>query len=502
MERLIEGAIVYEARKRLAKHSQTVYFALKHQKSFTKRTGQTAKTRKTGTPKSWAFDAHFDPRYCINHAKFIAKGLWNSLKEESYTPRIALRQGYPKPDGGTRYIDVFSVPDAALATIFMKTLRKRNAKIFSDSSFAYQEGKTPLDAIVRVKAMLGSEKIFISQYDFSQFFDSISHSHIENLLSKQGPFLTTKIERTFIRSVLSHKYSNAGVVTQRDRGTPQGNSISLFVSNVAAHPLDNALSRISGLFARFADDSVVVNYSYEEALKCAEAYRQFSSESGVEINPKKSSGIRLLAIEKTEMQSIDNFVFLSYKFTPDEVLVSDRSVNAIKFYCARTIYRHLLLHPRRAKKVSLRRIRGLQYDWDLVTCLNELRRYVYGGIEQSKINDYLSDKINLANVQGAVSYFSLVERGDQFRMLDGWLVNCLHRALAERVRFIRTHTSRKGHRLLSVDELVNASWYKFKKLPMETTVPSFFSAWRASRKSLARHGLGGVDAIGTGYSYS
>ena len=502
MERLIEEAIIVEARKRLAKHSQAVYFALKHQKSYTKRTGKVARKRKSGVPKSWAFDAHFDPRYCINHAKFIAKGLWSSLKTGSYKPRVALRHGYPKPDGGIRYIDVFSVPDTAVAGIFMRNLRKRNAKIFSDSSFAYQEGKTPLDAIVRVKAMLGNEKIFISQYDFRKFFDTINHSYLEALLNKDGPFLTTHLERSFIQAILSHSYSLDGTVAQRDRGTPQGNSISLFVSNVAAHPLDSALSRISGLFARFADDSVVVNYSYEEALKCAEAYRDFSKDSGVEINPIKSPGIRLLALEKTEMLSIDHFNFLSYKFTPNEVLVSDRAIRSIKLNCARTIYRHLLLHPRRAKKVSLRRITGTQYDWDLVTCINELRRYVYGGIDQATIDKYLDDRINLANIQGAVSYFGLVEKGDQFRALDGWLINCLGRALKERVRFIRIHTPRKRHRYLSESDLIMGSWYKFKKLSMETRVPSFFSAWRASRKSLARHGLGGVDAIGNGYSYS
>ncbi|HAT87589.1 MAG TPA: hypothetical protein DCS30_17590 [Rhizobiales bacterium] len=504
MQHLIEKSIVEEAKKRLARYSQRSYYAVKYQKSYTKRTGEKAKSRTTGLPKSWEFDPHFDPRHCINHSKFIAKGVWNSLLNGTYSPKTALRSEHTKPDGGVRYIDAFSIPDAAIANIFMRILRKRNAKSFSDCSYAYQEGKTPLDAVLRVKRMLKGEKIFISQYDFSKFFDNIEHDHINYMLREDGPFQTTFMERQLLQSVLKHKYSLNGKITQRDLGTPQGNSLSLFTSNVAAHFLDEELSKLSGLFVRFADDSVVVNYSYEEALKCAETYRQFSESSGVKINSTKSSGIRLLANTESEIRHINEFSFLSYKFTPDELLVSDKTIKTIKMRCAKTIYRHLLLHPRRANMVSAKRISGKQYDWDLVTCLNELRNYIYGGLRQTQIDDYLNGKANIRNMQGAVSYFSLVENSAQFRSLDGWLVDILHRAVSERVRFIRNVTTKKTHRLIDVDELLNGSWYQVTSAPMsrmETTVPSFFTAWRAGRKSLTRHGLGGVDTIGMGYNY-
>lgn len=502
MLRLIEREIIAEARKRLAKHSQNAFYAHKYRSIYLKRTGKNAKRPEIVTPKSWAFDKHFDPRYCINHANFIARGLWNSLQIGSYEPRPALRHQHPKPDGGTRNIDAFSIPDAVIASIFMKNLIRRNAKVFSDSSFAYQEGKTPLDAVLRVRSMLGAEKIFISQYDFSKFFDNIEHKQIEYLLSKSSPFQTTHMERQVIRSILTHEYSIDGTLEKRSIGTPQGNSISLFTSNLAAHTLDMDLSKISGSFARFADDSVVVNFSYEDALKCAEAYRNFSRASGVEINAKKSTGIRILSDVKSEMRSISDFTFLSYKFTPSRVFVSDKSIRTIKARCAKIIYMHLLLHPRRAGKVSSRRIGGDFYDWDLVTCLNELRNYIYGKLKQSTIDCYLSDDINLKNIQGAVSYFSLVESGDQFRALDGWLIDILHRAISERARFVRLTTSNELHAAAPKNQLIDGSWYRAKFPILETSAPSFFSAWRAGRKSLARHGLGGVDAVGMGYSYS
>ncbi len=501
MEKLIEREIVAEARKRLAKHSQNAFYIHRYRQIYVKRTGKRAKKPDISTPKSWGFDKHFDPRYCINHARFIARGVWRSLQNEEYKPRSALRHEFPKADGGTRNIDAFSIPDAVVASIFIRNLRQRNAKIFSDSSFAYQKGKTPLDAVLRVRSILGVEKIFISQYDFSKFFDSIHHQHIETMLEKGGPFLTTRMERQIIRSILTHNYTLNGITETRSRGTPQGNSISLFVSNMAAHPLDIELSKISGSFARFADDSIVVNFSYEDALKCAEAYKNFSQKSGVDINDKKSTGIRVLSEHDAEMRHISSFTFLSYKFTPDTVFVSDKSIRTIKARCAKIIYMNLLLHPRRAGKVSPKRVGRGFYDWDLVTCVNEVRKYIYGKMRQDTLDRYLDGDIDLKNIQGAVSYFSLVEVGDQFRELDGWLIDILRRALAERAKFINSTSSRESYAVASKDQLIDGSWYKRTIPPMETRAPSFFSAWRASRKSLARHGLGGVDAVGMGYSY-
>ncbi|WP_237400410.1 hypothetical protein, partial [Rhodovulum sulfidophilum] len=129
------------------------------------------------------------------------------------------------------------------------------------------------------------------------------------------------------------------------------------------------------------------------------------------------------------------------------------------------------------------------------------RKYIYGRIRQSTLDRYLDGGPDLKNIQGAVSYFGLVETGDQFRQLDGWLIDILHRALVERAKLIHSTSSRKTYAVASKAQLIDGSWYKKTIPPMETRAPSFFSAWRASRKSLARHGLGGVDAVGMGYSY-
>lgn len=501
MQLLIERAIEAEAKKRISNYSRDRYYSAKYRALFRKRTKKKPKPSSNKLPPAWTnHHRHFDPRYCHNHARFIARGIWKSLQAGSYSPLPSIRVTIPKPSGGFRCIDAFSIPDAAIAKIFLNNLRIRNSKIFSDSSYAYQYNKTPLDAVIRLKSILSEETIFISQYDFSRYFDSIKHSYLKKVVGKEGPFLTTTMERQIMKAVAKHSFQEPGGSTgDREVGIPQGNSLSLFLANAAAHALDMELAMLNGAFARFADDSVVVNRSYEDALKCADAFLRFSDESGVDLNAEKSKGIRIFSETPMEMAHISEFDFLSYKFKRSGLHVSNRAVANIKRRCARIIYNHLLLYPRRVKAYNPKRLgRGFR-DWDLVTCVNELRAFVYGGQRQSTLDAYLAGQVNLRNLSGAVSYFSLVEDSAIFRELDGWLVDVVYRAYQARVGLLAKLGSKKA-KPISKDAILTGAWYKYSALPMETRAPSFFTAWRASRKSWLRHGLGGINAQG-GYSY-
>lgn len=494
---VIEKAIEDEAKKRLSRYSQAQYYKHKYAHTFTKRTGVTAKMKPHALPDAWDFHKHFDPRYCLNHAKFLARGIWSSLKAGSYQPQEALRRTFPKPSGGERIIDAFSIPDAAVAKIFAKNLIRRNAKAFSDASYAYQEGKTNLDAVLRLRSMIEGGTNFVSQYDFTKFFDSIDHKYLIQCFSKGGDFLTTKMERSVLVAVMNHSWRDlSGNIGTRGTGIPQGNSISLFLANVAAHSLDRDLGKLSGSFARFADDSVVINLSYEDALKTSEAYARFSQRSGVKINKIKSSGIRIFSAVACEMAHIPSFTFLSYKFTPEGLRISDKSVANIKRRCTRIIYNNLLLHLRRTGKIaSSRRGKGF-VDWDLVTCVNELRRYIYGAKRQAALDAFLTGGGGIGRSTGAVGYFALLEDGQAFRELDGWLLYVLASMYERRIALLS-----KKAKTLSEAKYLSGKWYKFPKVPMETALPSFYTAWRAARKNFTQHGLGGVDATGEGYGY-
>jgi RNA-directed DNA polymerase len=201
-----------------------------------------------------------------------------------------------------------------------------------------------------------------------------------------------------------------------------------------------------------------------------------------------------------EMAHISEFDFLGYKFKRSGLYMGDRARAAIKRRCSKIIYNNLLLHLRRAKSLSRRRLGQGFRDWDLVTCINELRAFIYGGLSQSSLDQKLLGKSAVRNIPGAVSYFALVEDSAVFRELDGWLADVLHRAYEARIEAAQKLAGRKITPL-SKEQLITGSWYKFPAIPLETRLPSFFSAWRAARKSWSQHGLGGIDPQGLGYAY-
>ena len=505
MQDLLEQEIIRESRKRINRYFQKLRSVARARQAFEKRTGSPAARPKITEPSSWKFHRHFDPRYCCNHARFLAKGIWKSLQASKYVPTDALRISVAKASGGSRQIDLFSIPDAAVAKVFFKKINKRNQKIFADTSYAYQTGKSPLDAVSRISSYLRESRWFASQYDFRDFFGSISHGSVIKLLSKNGDFLTTNLERHLLLSVLSHPYKVSGISEVRDHGTPQGHCLYLFISNVAAHPLDKALALANGYPIRFADDSVVLTRNYQDATEIAQIFEDFSRTSGISINETKSIGIKIISSTGAELANIPYIDFLGYSISRDSVRLNEKAIYRFKSYCSKIIFRHLILYPRKLSLFNAKRVGRDFVDWDLVTAINELRRYIYSGHSHADVNSYLvstdPSQSQFRPWRGFFAYFCLATEGAQFRALDGWLLSCLHRAYNFRRKVLQANGF-KAPRKLSMDQIRKGTWYRFSAVPFDAKVPSPFLAWRVSRRLWLRHGLGDTGRFSRGYMYS
>lgn len=399
-----------------------------------------------------------------------------------------------KPNGTYRNIDVFSIPDAAVSKIFLNNLRKRNEKLLSESSFAYSINKTPLDAVIRLKNILGISKIFISQYDFSDYFGSIHHNLLFSLIKNNGKFLITNVERKFIKAAISYNFNILGKtkIGENRIGIPQGSSISLFIANIFADKLDSNLRFSSGEFVRFADDSVVVNGSYEDAIKCYNIYKKYSREYLININDEKSSGINLYSPLEGEIKTIRDFTFLGYKFTYNLIDISDKTISRIKNKCYKIIYNNLILHPKRIGDINKNRIGKKFIDWDLVTCINELRRYIYSCHSEKEVTDFIKGETSMSKFHNTISYFCLSENADTLKALDGWLASTVHRLYLERINLLKSFGF--STRKMSRKKIIGGKWYKFSKIRNDTKLPSFYFAWRAAKRSWALHGLHGVHS--------
>lgn len=506
MEELLEEAIRRQAIKLLKRGYSEVVRERKYRERFGTRTGATAIITPTSDPGYWAISRHFDPRYCLSHSKFLAKVLWRKVLAGEYRPEPAANYSIPKESGGSREIMIFTIPDAALANLLHKRITDRNINLLSANCYSYRPDRNIFDAIIQIRSAISGRKVYIIQYDFSKYFDSIDTHYLETIISDKRMFLLTTAERLVVSAFLSHRYARRKEYAQGDfkartRGVPQGCSLSLILSNAAAHELDKALEACNGQFVRFADDVLALAYSYDDALRITEIFNEHCGRSGIVINHDKSPGIQRLDGAKgipirtffvsegegADIEQIDEFDYLGHKFRHDATLLSTRAIKRIKRRLSFVIYVHLLRSPRSQKLFSKRRIGAPFHDWDLVTCINEIRRYVYGELFETQIEGFLSKGIRLPKMRGLMSFYPLVSSVDQLRRLDGWLWNVLDRALRERQKALGA----LGHAYTrpSRADLLSGAWYNEPKIKNETRLPSFVRAWRAARKYYFRYGL-------------
>jgi len=476
-------------------------------RAYAVRSGKTPVV-KAKQPFSKYPDRHFDPRYCLSHASFLAKGIANKIQSKDYRPGPAFQVPIPKAKGGTRVINIFSIPDAAISNLLAKRLIRRNQKRYSPASYAYRTDNGPLDAILLIRSVARNPRVYLTEIDYSNYFDSINHDYLIKTISDHE-FNVSDHERHIIRSFLRYRYIPIGKKTKQPkinrRGTPQGTTISLFVANVAAHPLDMELERRNGVFVRYADDSLVMTFSYDDANSLYSHFLSFQTQSGVKINTLKSKPVTLFSAIPGEIETKSEFSFLGYAFrrVPDlegvSLAIGPNKLKQIKRAISKIIYRHLLLYPRTAG-FNASRVGGPWYDWDVVTCINAIRRHVYAGLTHSQIEYAARGILGRVRPRGLMASFCLVDDQAQLKALDGWLINVLCRAIKERGKVL----GKLGHIYAPIGRanLLQADWYQFAPIPQDVRVPSFFLAWRASNAAWERYGPKGIHIPHGAYGYA
>ncbi len=305
------------------------------------------------------------------------------------------------------------------------------------------------------------------------------------------------------------------VYQTRKRGVPQDCSLSLFLSNIAAHELDVELERLNGSFARYADDVVAITQNFSDALAVSDVFKKHCSKAGLAINYDKSPGIlffgsdrggevRTFAVDKDDGRPLRTeraIDYLGHSISIDGIKLPEKSVWRIKRRISKIIYNHLFLYRRldvshngrMVRSINQDRIGRSYFDWDLVTCINEIRRYIYGGNKETEISSFLTNKTSPPQMRGLMAFFPLHSELEQLTELDVCLLNVIKRAQSARSKMLLTRF-KVNQRKLSKSEILDGTWYKFSEIDQETTLPSFVRASRAAHKYYTRFGLAGIQA--------
>lgn len=124
---------------------------------------------------------------------------------------------------------------------------------------------------------------YVLTFDFSKFFDNISHSIIKR-----------ELDRTFeddrIKRICTHFVDAFG-----DIGLGLGSQVSQVLSLVSANRLDHYIKevlRIRG-YARYMDDGYLIHPSKEYLRECLAEIKRICGELGIKLNEKKTQIIKL-----------------------------------------------------------------------------------------------------------------------------------------------------------------------------------------------------------------
>jgi len=492
----LEKIIVEEAKKLELKH-HAYHNALEIEYQRKKKRIKGIGPKEVKLPSYWDVSKLFNPFHVHPRRKQIALAISKKIANGTYEPNPPEVREIPKASGGTRKVTVYQIPDAAVSRMFYQQLLRKNKHRFSSFAYAYRNDRNVHFAIQDISVELGkSARVFIAEFDFSKFFDSIDHDYLYRQFDQNG-FSISPEERLVIKAFLGPS----------GKGIPQGTSISLFLANLVCWRMDKALERAGLQFARYADDTVIWSQEYEKIGRAFEIVNQFSEDAGVPINVEKSAGISLLCRKDmpVEFSSRKEHVdFLGYSISPDCVSISDKAVNKIKRHITYIFYKHLIQPLLGAKLVAIE-IPANDKDIHLLSAISETRRYLYGNLSEEMIRNYLNGSSNRIFFKGVMSFYPLINSEHQIKQLDGWLHSILYRTIRIRRNLLKSWGYDRSHSFpFNVHRRNLLADFSKKDINGQNLlrIPSFFNIYTALRKGVAEYGVDWVmNPLSNNYDY-
>ena len=241
--------------------------------------------------------------------------IWNRMSSGTYFPPPVRAVEVAKAHGpGTRILGVPTVADRIAQTVVAGVLEERAERLFHPDSYGYRPKRSALDAVAACRRRCW-ETDWVIDLDIRKFFDSVPWDLVVKAVQANTnlPWVVLYVRR-WLQAPLRLP---DGTLRQRDRGTPQGSSVSPVLANLFLHyALDAWMAReFPGVrFERYVDDAVVHCVSQAQARMVLVALQERMAQVGLTLHPDKTRIVYCKDGRRTGSYEHTSFTVLGYTF--------------------------------------------------------------------------------------------------------------------------------------------------------------------------------------------
>ena len=218
--------------------------------------------------------------------KLNGENICEQIRKQEYKPGIVLIKQYLNKKGKRRNISCMNSIDRFVTRLLAQNLRTYIEPQFLPNSYAYQEGKGTLAALLQVKSYVEAGYKYMVEIDIKDYFESIFLPLLlKNMQNKISDFAVLGLLKKYLYCTILQD----GNIQKKTKGILTGNAISPILSNIYLHDFDQNIEKQDFKWIRFADNIYIFSYDFDDAIKIYnQVSRQLCEQFYLEVNLSKS----------------------------------------------------------------------------------------------------------------------------------------------------------------------------------------------------------------------